>query len=390
MPKPPSTRISKAERQRRAAQSARARNGARGTQRGAARSGHGSSLSHYLRTITAGPAATFLPAAYPDGDPRPSVTMNLRATYTLRPSTSGRISFIVGPFFYGALTLLEGTCNDPFANLTGFNPTIGGTLPGWTFSTTPIVDGVGQLPMNTTGLPALFGGRGNLTAFRPLAVVAECTYTGPTLSDAGAVTVSSISNSLPPRGSSLVPAPTTYSLELFDCTGAGNIGSMSSMPSSRTFPARKSFNVRVLPANPAYTSSEPVLIRDDDGQPLSFYRSAAAAGVRGSTDGVPASPYSVCCPWKGVTYAGLDAFGSITVCVRYAVQCIVDDSSSLASVAAPSPAPTHDSAVRVETVACRVPTVEPAQPGFLDRLQQIDWASAAGRAARAYVRAGEL
>lgn len=344
--------------------------------------------SSYLHNLYTGVAFNTPPPTYPDGDPRPSVTFNMRATYVIKPNISGTISMILGPYFYGCLTILAGDVTGNYAALTGPAPGTAGTIPGWSLNLSQTGGAVGQLPMATTGFAAIPGGRSNLTAFRPLVAVAEFSYTGTSYLDSGSVTVGTVNNVLYDRGSSTVDAPTDYNLHLYDCTAAGNVGSVSSMPSSRTFAARDNFVARVAPACPVYSSSEMILMRDNDDQPLSLYRTPAASTTVGSTVGVPCSPYSTCCPWKAITYNGLDQSASITVSVRYSVQCIVDDDSSFAPLAMPSkPALSAAVPVSIEKGVAAIPTVE--APGFLSlaarHIREVDWPTVIGRGARAYM-----
>lgn len=339
-------------------------------------------MSAYARQLRAPTAYDALYTPYPDADPRPSVVLNQRTTYVLTPDATGRISFILGAFAGGCITLLEGKTNTAISRLNGVGPTIGGTVPGFAFDNS--TDGTGQLPLVTTGFPALFGGRSSLIAFRPLVAVAECAYTGTSFSDSGSVTIGGVANVLAPRGSVTIDAPTDYSLDLFDCSAAGNIARASTLPSSRTFAARNSFSLRVAPSRPMFASTEPVAIRDNDGDPLGFFASAGTRSLVGTT-GLPAAPYSGCCPWKAVVYDGLASTTTITVCVRYSAQYVVDDGSDFAAAARPSPAGNVSAASSIEKLVQAIPVVEPSiLSSVYDRAAQVDWFGGLGRMAGAY------
>ena len=311
--------------------------------------------------------------------------LNQRTTYVFTPNANGRISFILGAFAGGCITLLEGAITSPISRLSGVNSAAAGTVPGFAFDSSN--DGIGQLPLVTTGFPALFGGRSNLIAFRPLVAVAECAYTGTSFNDSGSVTVGGVANSLAPRGSVVIDAPTDYSLDLFDCSAAGNLSRASTLPSSRTFAARNSFVLRVAPSRPTFASSEPVAMRDSDGDPLGFFSSAATRSAVGLT-GLPAAPYAVCCPWKAVVYDGLAANATITVCVRYTAQHIVDDGSDFAAAARPSPAGNVSAASSIEKLVQAIPVVEPTiMSAMYDRAAQVDWFGGLGRMAGAFSQA---
>lgn len=257
---------------------------------------------------------------------------------------------MLAPFFNGCIAMIDGIQTQMFSGIVGPNAT---NNSGWSYSNT--TDGYGQLPISGNGLASSYTAfNETFVAFRPLVAAVDCFFTGTSYEDSGSVTVSTVSNQLMPRGSKTIDALVDYTLDNFDGTTAGNTGSASSMANAVTIPARQALRARVTPACPSYQTTTWINLQDNDTKPLGLYAHTTST----FPDGIPASPYSTCCPWKVIAYSGLAQSASITVSVRYSCQYVVDDSSSFAPLAAPSAPPDTSTRSFIERIAASIPTAE--------------------------------
>lgn len=309
-----------------------------------------SDTSDYAKLLLSPPSLVVPTPGYPDGDPRPQIAMSQRRVYTMKPDSGGNIEFLLAPFYGGCIVMLSGITSELFSSVNGFSPTANS---GLTLSDTN--DGYGQLPISGNALASSYQAYNEtFVSYRPLVAAVDCHYTGTSFEDSGSVTVSSVSNQLMPRGSIAITTPSGYTLDNYDGSSAGNVKSSSSMANSITLPARHPVRARVAPACPAYSSTTWINLQDVDQKPVGLFAPKAVT----FPNGVPCSPYSICCPWKVIRYSGLANTASITVSVRYSAQYVVDDSSTYAAISAPSPAPAPATRSYIERLVAAIPTAE--------------------------------
>ena len=291
-------------------------------------------------------------SSYPDGNPLPSITVDYKSIFVLRPDAAGRIAFTLTPASNGVLTVQYGKlAGVPIVSIA---PT---TASGLNVTTSNTGDELyGTIPeQRAFNASQGYGSSAKpaLTAFRTVVAVADVSFTGSSMMNGGTVTVSTTSSAMNPVGT----RPWTYStsqvvaLPAIDTSTAGNISDAVAMPSTVAFPARQSFTLRTMPRTAEYLPTAQNVYTDADSLPLGYARMA------GTTGDFPGPVYSDA-PWKTALFSGLDPTASITVAVRHCVQYAVDDTSSMVSLAGAS-APLAPAQLAWYTrVANALPTVE--------------------------------
>lgn len=269
-------------------------------------------------------------SGYPDADPRPSMTIDLRSTYTLSP-TGGAINFVIAPTYNAALSLVAGTIAQTGYKV--FTGTSSAASDGWA-SVTNVAATRGFIPMAShLDVETLFGNDGNsiyFSAFRPIAIAADVSYTGSTMMDNGSVIIQKqpVAETLTDTRS--ITYSTSSSQTVFENTSINVIGSaLTLMPNAVIQPARKNWSANIIPTQPEYLAIQPR---------VTDYTSNFSAANTASTGVVPA-PVVYPANAISVQYSGLDASASITVTVRYCVQLAVNPygATLYASAAKPSP-----------------------------------------------------
>lgn len=260
---------------------------------------------------------------YPDGDNRPTVTMDYRRTYTITP-TAGVVSFGIGTGFHGCFIKGSGVVvpSTPIqSTYIGANGTQYFTGPVSSLSSASR----GLVPMfrvdSVTPTP--------FAAYRPIVAVAEVVFTGSTMENGGSVVIAktSTANSLRSTfGSSLERPEYIGALVNPAMTGTSVVG-----------PARDSYTSRIVPADPEFQPYQvaATLVAADD--PQEHTNTLVYAGA--STD---RRACSFPCPQAGAvwySYSGLHSSATITVSVRYCAQYVVKGDSEMVPLARPSPPP---------------------------------------------------
>lgn len=280
--------------------------------------------SSYFHCIT-GP--TNMPnnnSGFPDGDVRPSVTLDFSRVYTFSP-VGGEIIIYVCPSFTGLLNLGAGTVT---ATVVDQAPATGA---GYALSTISASSPAYKGQLNETFFNGVLGTlpipnfTPSYTDYRPLAAVLDFNYTGSSMMDNGSVLISKIPSLEVISGSLVVDATSDYSV---DRASFAQPNAAALFPSSKVGAARKGFTLRSVPVRPLY---ETTAASGDAG--LSPF-----AALSNDTSGTVLTPsYHPQAPWYVVKYSGLDASASITVNYRYCIQAIVASDSPFAPLAAPSP-----------------------------------------------------
>lgn len=291
---------------------------------------------------------------YPDSNPAPSITMDLKSVFTLKPSAAGKITFYLTPSNNGVLSIVEGTVGTSVQTLSPLVSEVSGyqrvaSPPGTVLYGTipdtrvqPANYNFGDAPVSTW------------TAFRTIVAVADVSFTGSSMMDAGSVVVGTVGSKLAPKGTATLNYSVSKSMQvaLLDSTRAGNFGAVAGLAGSISLPARKNFRVRCVAPVPEYSRVQPLICTDTDGMPLGYARPI------GITGDFPCPVYDPATPWKVIDYSGLDASASITVCIRHCVEYCIDDDSSVAPFASPSPATNKAEQTWQQKFAAAVPTVE--------------------------------
>lgn len=290
-----------------------------------------SAFLEYVHCVTSGAAHISAGVGYPDGDNRPSVTLDCRASYTIRPS-GGTVRFIILPTSTGAFSHIVGTFAASVPRIiTGTNPS---ATTGWT--STSAVPQRGVIPMMQLNSPT--GGWGTsdeltYNSFRCVSLVADVIYSGSSMMDNGSVLVSR----MPYTDFIKDSLPHTYSSSATQTIPENS----PSMPYSGSLftntviqPARKSFTATCIPAHSRYVPCQPAMT-DYDNFICTATNLSPAAGMYPAPT-VQDSNMIV------VEYSGLDSTASITVTLRYCVQLAINtysitSSTPLISLARPSP-----------------------------------------------------
>lgn len=268
-----------------------------------------------------------MPAAnvgYPDGDNRPTVTMDYRRTYTMTPNSQGELSFGVGTSYYGCFIKGAGT----LTTSVPFRPSSiqdTGVLSLHTATTTAADGRTGLVPIVAPDAYTNMSFR----AYRPIVAVAESMFTGSSMYNGGSVTI----------------AKTATASGMSTSSGSGTGSVYLAVPVDPVMsatavvgPARDTYSSRVVPADPEFQAAYGAATDQ------SATSSDLCSNVLVSNSAVSTSRkvYSVPCAQAGAVwyhYTGLDASASITVNVRYCVQYVVDGDSAMVPLARPSPAP---------------------------------------------------
>ena len=305
-------------------------------------------------------------AGFPDGDPNPSITMDLKNVYVLKPHSTGDLTFAIAPNHAGCFVLLDGVTSAAF---TGFDAWAIATNAG--FNTTSYTSGTrlfGAL-CDSRLAPSWGAGWGSTAAqaynsFRPIVAVADACFTGNSLADGGVCTVSSASFGFPKRGIYTLQYDTSKSTDLprEDTTGADTITSVGRTVSSDTFPARRAYTTRVVSGSHEYVPIEPVVYQNNSTDQTKF-----GFAQRTTNFGPTPGPVYYPGPMKVVSYSGLDATASITVTVRYCVQVTLPMNSSMAPFGAPSPPVNPRELTWYQTITSKLPTVDPSTVGNIAR-----------------------
>lgn len=281
--------------------------------------------SPYIQCISGPVNMPSMSSGFPDGDATPSVTMDYRMVYTIRPSSSGELKFMILPCYQGAFSKLFGLMNSTNQVVIKSPSHVNG------YAVTAQAESTSHMgvPWMTTSGTSLFGT--DLTkpynSFRPIVVAADIEFTGNSMYNGGNVAITKVLTrpaeqkaeeyTYSATEKALVPLhsyPTLYST------------SRTLLPSSVVGPARESYHTRIVPTDGEYQPIAPCLV----DQPH-FASYTAESGP------VPSAlPYQNA---HGVLYqySGLDSSATITVSIRYCVQYTVGGTSSLAPLAKPSP-----------------------------------------------------
>lgn len=268
---------------------------------------------------------------YPDGDNRPTVTMDYRRTYTLKPNTSGQISFGLGTSYYGCFVKGVGTLTSSTAIYPCAITSSGGFSKGSATSTLGLTD-VGLVPiLEPTGL-----GNGKLPAYRPIVAVGEVTFTGSSMENGGAVTVCKTSMANPPNGvfGSAIEV-TEYGNQYPNpvMNGTSVVGA-----------ARDTYISRVVPADPEFIPFQVSAILQAADSSAPIMNGLVSTGYTSTDRKVASMP----CTQAGAvwySYSGLHSSASITVNVRYCVQYAVHGDSEMVPISRPSPPPPENPGV---------------------------------------------
>lgn len=290
----------------------------------------------------------------------PSVVMDLKSVFTIKPDGSGAIAFMLTPSSNGCLTITTGSLSGSVT--TTYRDVASNT--GWgttsTVGGTPVYGTISDSRVNSMLTNLGSGGSSTWQSFRTIMAVADVCYTGSSMMDAGSALVGTIGSRLMQSGT----RPNTYSTSSvedvvsYSTTRAGNVLQLAGMPSSVALSARKNFRMRVMPSTPEFQRLAPCINFDQDNQPLGYVRLATATG-----DWI-APTYDPSVPWKAVSYAGLDSTASVTVTLRHCVEYIVDDESTMAPLAGPSPANDPPARTFMEAIAAKIPTIETIEAGI--------------------------
>lgn len=284
-------------------------------------------LSPYAHCVLSGTAHQSSNYGYPDGDFRPSITRDFRFVYTIKPSASGNVRFILAPSANGCINIVEGAAQNAkryiraTASVVGFSQT--GTI---STGTGQLIEDMSQPILASTGVTPM-----PVTDFRPIAVVADCVFTGSSMMNNGSVTITKMQNSEFSLGTETVDAATDYAM---DRVKFASVNFSTILPSTEIMPAKRSFTIRSVPVQPKYepTQASVSLMLDGGGQ--TYFRAYTEEG--GAFAQLTPS-YHPACPWTMVGYAGLDPSASITVTVRYCQQVVIGADDAAAPLARPSP-----------------------------------------------------
>lgn len=301
----------------------------------------------------------------PDGDSQLSITIDHRNQFTFRPNASGVIAIAFIPGVYGSIIQFVGHCNatmPQFDAAAGLSCTLSGT--GTVNDDTGVLNGhtlpYAQLPTN---LGTTAYGPNGVAKFRPIMQVADISFTGSSMENAGSVTVCKMAyssfdtnqlNFTP--GSEYARANTsiwqTNGSFPTDPSGCVNQGK------STTFAAKQNFAIRNIPASWDYESVRVTSALTSPGG-LPYCRAAiiefggAGVSLASINPGISQN-----CPVTVVCYEGLQASASITVSSRTCMQYTVAPKSGVSEFAKPSPPKNQQSLDRAVNKARASPLVE--------------------------------
>lgn len=279
----------------------------------------GRSAENYRHCVMGPVAMPSSNLGYPDGDNRPTVTMDYRRTYTMKPD-SGSISFGIGTSYYGCFIKGTGVCTTnvpvPLSCMQSagtLSPLVtSSTLGSGGFGVVPIIP-----PQNDYPFPA----------YRPLVAVAEVTFTGSTMANGGAVVIAKTSTANPLMGIYGTGEVALYQANTVDPTMSGT---------SVVGAARDSYVSRIVPADPEFIPAA------NAATSVSTTSSTLVTNALHPNSDTGRKLASHPCPQAGCVwyeYSGLDSSASVTVSVRYCVQYAVDGNSAFVPMARPSPPP---------------------------------------------------
>jgi hypothetical protein len=355
----------------------------------------------------------------PDGSNFKTVTFEHRQTVTIAPSgPSGDILFAIVPSPTGAVAVGQGTVTaqvQTSANIPVGDPSYLGPI---TFTNTYGIDAASNwasntravqywlLPFNdklvTNGSPLDDGSNAGIRAdkFRIVTCTARVSYTGATLYDGGVAATSKQNIDI----RDMVPVPVgcgylggfqnwgpinSYSPVQADIPT--NFGAVSAMPGSRTFPARESSDILLVPNDHEWQDIRqawaPVRLRNRTFLPIE--RDAYEIFPLVSYDPIVGAIYP--CPIEGVGHSDVAFFGatglvtgagsysSITVEVRCCVEYAVGFNSPMARVSKLAAPVDPIALARTEAAARSLPSSRPttavsASHGWLDHLgEAVGW-----------------
>lgn len=250
-------------------------------------------FSRYLKCISTGmPSQT----GVPDGNPNPSFVRNLRQVVTLKPDSSGNLSFYIVTNPLGTIHQIVGAPRQSDywipapAEASGILAATGSIEK---FLTGPVLLNAGTTVADTNPVNRL----------RLVSAVHTISYTGPALYDSGTVTVDQRSLS---RGYESTIAVTGRSPRPVIARGAPNLTELTS--TAMIGSTRKTFTCLHLPHDTEYTTPS-----------ISDAASDSVPGVpSNSTRGLNWS--NLTDRYYVVKYTGLDAVASITIDCRVCVQ----------------------------------------------------------------------
>lgn len=341
-------------------------------------------MDEFRKCVLGGTSMVSRSPGFPDGNPSPAVTLDLKVVYVLTPSTGKKtLSFAIAPNANGTFVMLDGDLTTSY-NYNGFAGWLGTAVNGW--STSFYAAGTaypvyGAIP--DARLSSIQVGWGSQTAgqvtsgFRPIVSVADVEYTGTPLYAAGSVRVSSV----PLRFVKTGMYPYTYGTT--SSGSAANHESRSTdqflgniFPNTIVLPARKSFTTRVLAPHGPYADTANNVYEPVSGS-QSIWGFAHDPLVSTAAPGPVYYPDTTV---KVISYTGLDSSASVTVTLRYCVQTTVGLDNALFNIAKPSPPsdpaslswydkitsmlPTVDTLASIAKVATRIAMPSAGQSGF--------------------------
>lgn len=299
--------------------------------------GRSDALAHYRHCVMGPVAMPSTNVGYPDGDNRPTVTMDLRRSYVMTPDSSGNVSFGLATSYFGCFVKGAGamTASSQFTNQAILDS--GVVVVGSAVSTaTANPTSKGLVPM--TPLPS---GPYAFMAYRPIVAVAEVSFTGSSMHNGGSVVIAktSTANALDGVHGSVDPC-TRYQANQVKPVMSGT---------TVVGPARDGYTSRIVPADPEFIPAQAAATTAAPSEATDYSNVLISANTHPSGT---AKMSSLPCAQAGAvwySYSGLDPSASITVAVRYCVQYSVPGDSSMAPLARPSPPP-------------------PENPGLLNRI----------------------
>lgn len=305
-------------------------------------------LSPYASCVLSGTSHPGMNYGYPDGDVRASVTQEFRFNYTIRPQ-AGLISFLLAPSSNGTVNVLAGLITSRVYNYDISTPT--------GYVDNQFIEGKGQISEQflQNFLTTLGGTPGSppvgVPAFRPVACVADCRFTGSTMMNNGSVLITKVANSEVMTGNQVqIDAATDYPM------GEVNFaypGTSQLMPSSQVLAARESFTIRSVPVKPEYETTRASVTNalDEDNRYFSVFHNSANTRAL-------APSYHPACPWTLVRYSGLDDSASVTITVRYCCQFTIGPTDVRSAIARPSPSEDPSYVARIAAAVAAAPVAQ--------------------------------
>lgn len=278
---------------------------------------------HYKQCVLGPVAMPSMNIGYPDGDNRPTVTMDYRRTYTMTPDSSGRVAFGIGTGYHGCFIKGIGS----LTTSAGFTPvaiTSGGGFQILASTTTAGDTDMGLVPIVS---PVNYTSN-TFPAYRPLVAVADVVFTGSSMYNGGSVVVAKTSTA-----NTLNGVYSSADVPSYLARGVNPAITATSVVGA----ARDSYTSRVVPADPEFIPFQVAATDASASSPSSYTNALISPGFTTERK-VNTMP----CEQAGAIwydYSGLDASASITVTVRYCVQYSVRGDSEFVPIARPSPPP---------------------------------------------------